>query len=116
MLVFLMALTTSLILTALFLIMETMSKKTKNFLEKQTPFECGFNFFNLARTPFSMRFFLIAIIFIIFDIEIVIFLPLILTFWKSNIIKWTTLTIVFVIIILLGILMEWNENTFNWKD
>uniref|UniRef100_UPI0030DFE0E6 NADH dehydrogenase subunit 3 n=1 Tax=Ctenothrips transeolineae TaxID=3045420 RepID=UPI0030DFE0E6 len=91
------------------------SKKSKNFKEKSTPFECGFDFFNNARMPFSMRFFLIAIIFIIFDVEIILILPLIPTIYKSNIFKWSFTSFTFLMIILLGILIEWKEKSFEWK-
>nr|YP_010528102.1 NADH dehydrogenase subunit 3 [Mycterothrips gongshanensis]UXW64204.1 NADH dehydrogenase subunit 3 [Mycterothrips gongshanensis] len=111
-------LTLTMLLISLILVILTLiiSKKSKNLREKWTPFECGFNFFNSSRMPFSMRFFLIAIIFIIFDVEIALILPLIPTIFKANIFKWTLTSIFFMIILILGILMEWKENTFEWKN
>nr|YP_010615514.1 NADH dehydrogenase subunit 3 [Megalurothrips usitatus]WAT94222.1 NADH dehydrogenase subunit 3 [Megalurothrips usitatus] len=91
------------------------SKKSKNLREKWIPFECGFNFLNQSRMPFSMRFFLIAIIFIIFDVEIALILPLIPTFLKANLFKWTFTKVSFLIILILGIFLEWKELTFEWK-
>uniref|UniRef100_UPI0030DE9BFC NADH dehydrogenase subunit 3 n=1 Tax=Arorathrips mexicanus TaxID=1291224 RepID=UPI0030DE9BFC len=99
----------------LFYLTFTISKKTKSTREKSISFECGFNLFNISRTPFSMRFFLIAIIFIIFDVEIALILPIIPTIFKTSIFKWTLTSIIFLLIILMGIFIEWKENTFEWK-
>nr|YP_010373156.1 NADH dehydrogenase subunit 3 [Hyperhalosydna striata]QTZ18396.1 NADH dehydrogenase subunit 3 [Hyperhalosydna striata] len=82
--------------------------------EKCSPFECGFDPKNTARIPFSLRFFLLAVIFLVFDIEIVLLMPspLLLSSISSHLI--TTTLLLFFLILILGLLHEWREGSLDW--
>jgi len=88
----------------------------KNYsdIEKRSPFECGFNLINSPRNPFSLRFFLIRIIFLIFDIEIVLFIPFIINIFYINLLNWIILIFFFLIILLWGLIHEWFLGSLNW--
>nr|YP_010987630.1 NADH dehydrogenase subunit 3 [Oxytelus finitimus]WON66049.1 NADH dehydrogenase subunit 3 [Oxytelus finitimus] len=90
------------------------SKKTFMDREKNSPFECGFDPKNSARLPFSLHFFLIAIIFLIFDVELTLLIPFIMSFKSINLINYTLLMIFFIIILLGGLFHEWNQGALNW--
>nr|YP_010288394.1 NADH dehydrogenase subunit 3 [Polypedilum nubifer]UKO31610.1 NADH dehydrogenase subunit 3 [Polypedilum nubifer] len=96
------------------LISSMLSKKKNKDREKLSPFECGFNPINSSRLPFSIRFFLIAIIFLIFDVEIALILPMIITFKTANLMIWTMTNLIFIIILILGLYHEWNQGSLNW--
>nr|YP_009045539.1 NADH dehydrogenase subunit 3 [Ypthima akragas]AHA03903.1 NADH dehydrogenase subunit 3 [Ypthima akragas] len=90
------------------------SKKSNLDREKCSPFECGFNPKNLPRIPFSLHFFLITVIFLIFDIEIALILPMIISFKSVNFIIWWKINSFFMIMLLIGLYHEWNQNMLNW--
>jgi NADH-ubiquinone oxidoreductase chain 3 len=91
---------------ALLLIYGVLQNKLKKNREKSTPFECGFDPIERARLPFSLRFFLLAILFLIFDIEIALLIPLILTI-KHNLYQISLINgVLFLIILLLGLFHE----------
>nr|YP_011015281.1 NADH dehydrogenase subunit 3 [Athousius wudanganus]UBS91003.1 NADH dehydrogenase subunit 3 [Athousius wudanganus] len=96
------------------LIASTISKKTFIDREKSSPFECGFDPKSSARIPFSLQFFLIAVIFLIFDVEITLLLPLIITMKISNLMSFIMITSVFLLILILGLLHEWKQGALNW--
>nr|WRM53937.1 NADH dehydrogenase subunit 3 [Linnaemya omega] len=92
------------------------SKKSIIDREKMSPFECGFDPKSSSRIPFSLRFFLITIIFLIFDVEIALILPIILIIKFSNMMMWTMTSIIFILILLLGLYHEWNQGMLNWSN
>lgn len=82
--------------------------------EKVSIYECGFNPINLPGKPFSIRFFLIGVLFLIFDLEITYLFP-----WSiaSNIINLTGqfIIILFIIILVLGLIYEWTKGGLEWE-
>jgi len=91
-----------------------LSKNIKDDKEKSSPFECGFDPLCSSRTTLTVRFYLIAIIFLIFDVEIVLILPLILT-KPTNSKFWLITLTLFLIILIVGLFYEWSQGTFNWS-
>nr|AXI98642.1 NADH dehydrogenase subunit 3 [Pseudoniphargus morenoi] len=93
----------------------TVGKKTTKFNEKLSPFECGFDPFKKARVPFSLRFFLITILFLIFDVEVAILLPLGL--FSLDLAHFSYFTVlVIMMILILGLFHEWNQGALNWLN
>nr|QCT81574.1 NADH dehydrogenase subunit 3 [Urosaurus nigricaudus]QCT81587.1 NADH dehydrogenase subunit 3 [Urosaurus nigricaudus]QCT81600.1 NADH dehydrogenase subunit 3 [Urosaurus nigricaudus]QCT81613.1 NADH dehydrogenase subunit 3 [Urosaurus nigricaudus]QCT81639.1 NADH dehydrogenase subunit 3 [Urosaurus nigricaudus] len=84
--------------------------------EKLSPYECGFDPLGTARLPFSLRFFLVAILFLLFDLEIALLLPLP---WATNLANPTeTMLLVTVILLLLtlGLAYEWSQGGLEWAE
>nr|QDI93342.1 NADH dehydrogenase subunit 3 [Quercophylus gonoporospinus] len=94
----------------------TISKKTYMSREKMSPFECGFDPKSSSRIPFSSQFFLIAVLFLIFDIEIVIILPMILTIKMSSMMKWFMTTNLFIMVLIMGLYHEWKNGILEWSN
>nr|YP_009515615.1 NADH dehydrogenase subunit 3 [Dnopherula yuanmowensis]YP_009740946.1 NADH dehydrogenase subunit 3 [Omocestus viridulus]QOL00861.1 NADH dehydrogenase subunit 3 [Notostaurus albicornis albicornis]QOL01030.1 NADH dehydrogenase subunit 3 [Omocestus petraeus]AST09098.1 NADH dehydrogenase subunit 3 [Dnopherula yuanmowensis]QID03960.1 NADH dehydrogenase subunit 3 [Omocestus viridulus] len=98
------------------LISTMLSKKLTNDREKSSPFECGFDPKSSARMPFSLRFFLIAVIFLIFDVEIALILPIVIIMKTSNIMMWTLSTMFFILVLLGGLYYEWKQGALQWAN
>nr|AAG45640.1 NADH dehydrogenase subunit III [Tyrannus melancholicus]ABB96827.1 NADH dehydrogenase subunit 3 [Tyrannus melancholicus] len=84
--------------------------------EKLSPYECGFDPLGSARLPFSIRFFLVAILFLLFDLEIALLLPLP---WATQLQSpLTTLTWAFTMLLLLtlGLIYEWIQGGLEWAE
>nr|YP_009691906.1 NADH dehydrogenase subunit 3 [Thermistis croceocincta]QEG58712.1 NADH dehydrogenase subunit 3 [Thermistis croceocincta] len=102
------------IILLMIIILNLISKKSLIDREKSSPFECGFDPKSPARLPFSLQFFLIAVIFLIFDVEITLLLPLIITLKISNIYNFSFIALFFIMILILGLYHEWNQGALNW--
>nr|YP_009233454.1 NADH dehydrogenase subunit 3 [Engaewa subcoerulea]AMB27347.1 NADH dehydrogenase subunit 3 [Engaewa subcoerulea] len=107
---------TFLVLSAIMLFSSLLSKKTILDREKMSPFECGFDPKTSARLPFSLRFFMIAVIFLIFDVEITLLLPLAYTPPLSNVPTWSLLSLSFLLVLLLGLYYEWLKGALEWTQ
>nr|YP_010260055.1 NADH dehydrogenase subunit 3 [Eudynamys scolopaceus]UIX54795.1 NADH dehydrogenase subunit 3 [Eudynamys scolopaceus] len=84
--------------------------------EKLSPYECGFDPLGSARLPFSIRFFLVAILFLLFDLEIALLLPLPWAIQLQS--PTTTLTWASAILLLLtlGLIYEWLQGGLEWAE
>nr|YP_001293743.1 NADH dehydrogenase subunit 3 [Etrumeus teres]BAF64056.1 NADH dehydrogenase subunit 3 [Etrumeus micropus] len=84
--------------------------------EKLSPYECGFDPLGSARLPFSMRFFLVAILFLLFDLEIALLLPLP---WANQLptpLLTNTLAIVVLVLLTAGLVYEWLQGGLEWAE
>nr|AQP26931.1 NADH dehydrogenase subunit 3 [Dihoplotermes sp. A TB-2017] len=111
------AATMTILLSSIIMMLATLiSKKINEDREKSSPFECGFDPKNSARLPFSSRFFLIAVIFMIFDVEIALLLPMPVTMLTSNIKSWMIVSSIFLLILIIGLYHEWNQGSLEWSN
>lgn len=81
--------------------------------EKLSSYECGFDPFNDARDTFYIKFYLISILFIIFDIETIYFFPWVISFYNFSILSFYTMVIFFFFLII-GFWYEWRKNVLDF--
>nr|ANZ03429.1 NADH dehydrogenase subunit 3 [Viana regina] len=82
--------------------------------EKSSSFECGFDSMVLSRVPFSLRFFLLTIVFLVFDVEVVLFIPMCMSFMFSDMIVVFICSLFFILVLLIGLFNEWLEGSLSW--
>nr|AKM70046.1 NADH dehydrogenase subunit 3 [Eucallipterus tiliae] len=103
------------IMMMLMLIMMLINMKMKFNFNKSAPFECGFDPWYKECIPFLLNFYLITIIFLIFDIEISIIMPMIMNFKISNMIIFNMTFTMFFLFMILTLFYEWKFGSLNWK-
>nr|YP_007024937.1 NADH dehydrogenase subunit 3 [Trachypithecus vetulus]ADM94901.1 NADH dehydrogenase subunit 3 [Trachypithecus vetulus] len=110
------ALTINALLTLLLMIIMFWLPQLSSYAEKANPYECGFDPLNPARIPFSMKFFLIAITFLLFDLEIALLLPLPWALQTTNIPTMAKSSIMLITILTLSLAYEWTQKGLDWTE
>ena len=82
--------------------------------EKLSPYECGFEAFEDARGRFDVRFYLVAILFIIFDLEVAFLFPWAISLGSIGIFGFWSMMI-FLIILTIGFIYEWKKGALEWE-
>jgi len=82
--------------------------------EKTSPYECGFEAFDDARGKFDVRFYLVAILFIIFDLEVAFLFPWAISLGKIGVAGfWSMMG--FLGILTIGFIYEWKKGALEWE-
>lgn len=88
--------------------------KQKPDSEKLSAYECGFDAFDDARHKFDVRFYLVAILFIIFDLEIAFLFPWAVTLGEIGMFGFWSM-VVFLGVLTVGFIYEWNKGALDWE-
>jgi NADH-quinone oxidoreductase subunit A len=90
------------------------TNKPKPSPTKHIPFECGVDPVGTARRRFSVKFFLIALLFLIFDVETIFIFPWAVLFRKLGMFGFIEMTI-FLFILILGLMYVWKKGALEWE-
>ena len=82
--------------------------------EKVSAYECGFNAFDDARMKFDVRFYLVSILFIIFDLEVAFLFPWAITLGDTGVFAFWSM-MVFLGVLTVGFIYEWNKGALEWE-
>jgi NADH-quinone oxidoreductase subunit A len=89
------------------------STRFRNDAEKLSPYECGFDPFEDTRRKFDVRYYLVAIVFIVFDLEIAFLFPWAVMFSKLPPFAWGSMGI-FLAILVVGFIYDWKKGALDW--
>ena len=104
----------SLILSVGFIFINFIFAPKKPDPEKLSTYECGFEAFNDSRMEFDVRFYLVAILFIIFDLEIAFLFPWAISLGNIGLLGFVSMMI-FLFILTIGFIYEWKKGALDWE-
>ena len=104
----------ALILSIGFIVLNLLASPKNPDPEKLSAYECGFEPFNDSRMEFDIRFYLVAILFIIFDLEIAFLFPWAITLGNIGIFGFVSMMI-FLSILTVGFIYEWKKGALDWE-
>ena len=97
-----------------FIILNYLLSPRKPDPEKLSAYECGFDPFDDSRMEFDVRFYLVAILFIIFDLEIAFLFPWAISLGKIGLLGFFSM-IIFLLILTVGFIYEWKKGALDWE-
>ncbi|YP_008080752.1 NADH dehydrogenase subunit 3 (mitochondrion) [Chinchilla lanigera] len=112
----LISLLSNYLLTTLLITIAFWLPQLNTYTEKTSPYECGFDPTESARLPFSMKFFLVAITFLLFDLEIALLLPLPWASQSPNLKLTILMSLGLILILALGLAYEWSQKGLEWDE
>nr|ACY65616.1 NADH dehydrogenase subunit 3 [Pan troglodytes schweinfurthii]AEO20570.1 NADH dehydrogenase subunit 3 [Pan troglodytes troglodytes]AEO20375.1 NADH dehydrogenase subunit 3 [Pan troglodytes schweinfurthii]AEO20635.1 NADH dehydrogenase subunit 3 [Pan troglodytes troglodytes]AEO20843.1 NADH dehydrogenase subunit 3 [Pan troglodytes troglodytes] len=104
------------LLALLLMIITFWLPQLNSYMEKSNPYECGFDPMSPARVPFSMKFFLVAITFLLFDLEIALLLPLPWALQTANLPLMVMSSLLLITILALSLAYEWLQKGLDWAE
>jgi len=103
----------SLLLLTLSLFVFSTSTNEELSIERFYAYECGYNNFSDARESFDIKFYLVSILFLIFDLEVALLMPLASTVIAANVVSIFS-TCFFLLILTVGFVYEWKKGGLDW--
>ncbi|HYZ63281.1 MAG TPA: NADH-quinone oxidoreductase subunit A [Acetobacteraceae bacterium] len=91
-----------------------LAARQKPYPEKLSPYECGFEPFDDARRKFDVRFYLVAILFIIFDLEVAFLFPWAVSLGDIGLFGFFSM-VVFLAVLTVGFIYEWCKGALEWE-
>ncbi|ATW01808.1 NADH-quinone oxidoreductase subunit A [Candidatus Legionella polyplacis] len=82
--------------------------------DKSLSYECGFDTYKHAHDPFDVKFYLVSILFVLFDVETIFIFPWVIVFRKLNYIGIYGMAL-FLVLLVIGFMYEWRSGALNWK-
>lgn len=96
------------------LVLGSLLGKSEPYAEKLSPYECGFEAFEDARMKFDVRYYLVAILFILFDLEIAFLFPWAVSLDSIGFFGFAAM-MVFLAILVVGFIYEWTQGALDWE-
>ena len=103
----------ALLLMSLGLVIGRLSARSRNSAQKLSPYECGFEAFEDSRMKFDVRYYLVAILFIVFDLEIAFLFPWAVVLDSIGVFGLVAMGI-FLFILVVGFIYEWKKGALEW--
>nr|YP_313612.1 NADH dehydrogenase subunit 3 [Rousettus aegyptiacus]BAE20239.1 NADH dehydrogenase subunit 3 [Rousettus aegyptiacus] len=104
------------LLASLLVLIAFWMPQMNSYAEKSSPYECGFDPMGSARLPFSMKFFLVAITFLLFDLEIALLLPLPWASQTDNLKIMLIMSLTLISLLAISLAYEWSHKGLEWAE